>query len=143
MRRHPGRFRATSRDGWLGYLGPALRPSRRQLYWAGSAMVLDALLTLCRPWPLKVVIDRVISPQPKHTRVPLLGTWLDTTSTDPMLILYAACAATLIIGTGTGLLTYYYTRAVGDVGRHAAFTLRRDLFAHIQRLSLRFHDRQR
>lgn len=106
-------------------------------------MALDAFLTLCRPWPLKVVIDRVISPQPKHTRVPLLSGWLDATSVDPLYILYGACAATLLIGTGTGTLTYYYTRAVGDVGRRVAFALRRDLFAHMQRLSLKFHDRQR
>ena len=106
-------------------------------------MVLDAFLTVCRPWPLKIVIDRVIALQPKSTRVPLLGGWLDSPSFDPWHILYGACAATLFIGTGTGLLTYYYTRAVGDVGRRVAFTLRRDLFAHMQRLSLRFHDRQR
>src|SRR5207253_11135102 len=32
---------------------------------------------------------------------------------------------------------------MGSVGQHVIFAIRRDLFAHMQRLSLRFHDRQR
>jgi len=130
-------------NGWLTQLRAALRPSRRDLVWAGLAMVLDAFLTVCRPWPLKIVIDRVIAVHPRSTRVPFIGGWLDGTPLEPARILYGACAATLLIGTGTGLFTYYYTRTVGDVGRRVAFALRRDLFSHMQRLSLRFHDRQR
>jgi len=132
----------TGTDWWQHFL-PLLRPARKQLLWAALAMMLDALLTLCRPWPLKVVIDRVISPEPKHTRVPLLSGWLNSTSLDPTYILYGAGTATLLIAVGTGALTYAYTRAIGDVGRSFVFALRRDLFAHMQRLSLRFHDRQR
>lgn len=128
---------------WMPHFLSLLYPSRTQLLWAAVAMVLDAGLTLCRPWPLKVVIDRVIAREPKPTRVPLLSGWLNSASLDPMHVLYGACATTLLIATGTGLLTYYYTRTMGDVGRRFVFTLRRDLFAHMQRLSLRFHDRQR
>src|SRR5207237_3212623 len=32
---------------------------------------------------------------------------------------------------------------MGNVAQHFVFAIRRDLFAHMQRLSLRFHDRQR
>jgi ABC-type multidrug transport system fused ATPase/permease subunit len=106
-------------------------------------MVLDATLTLCRPWPLKIVIDRVIAVRPRHSRVPFIGVWLDHRSLDVTHILYGACAATMLIATGTGVLTYLYTRVMGNVGRDVVFALRRNLFAHMQRLSLRFHDRQR
>jgi len=58
-------------------------------------------------------------------------------------ILYGACATTLLIALSTGLLTYFFTRTLGDVGQSFVFGLRRNLFAHMQRLSLRFHDRQR
>jgi len=54
---------------WLPHFLPLLRPFRKQLWWAVLAMVLDASLTVFRPWPLKVVIDRVLSHRP--TRVPL------------------------------------------------------------------------
>src|SRR2546425_13173810 len=60
-----------------------------------------------------------------------------------MEILYGACAVTLLIAVITGILTYYFTRGMGDLAQHFVFAIRRDLFAHMQRLSLRFHDQQR
>ena len=104
-------------------------------------MILDAALTVFRPWPLKVVIDRVLSQRP--SRVPFLHAWLDTAPLSRLHILYGACATTLIIAVSTGILTYYYIRTLGDIGQRFVFALRQNLFAHLQRLSLRFHDRQR
>jgi subfamily B ATP-binding cassette protein MsbA len=104
-------------------------------------MILDAVLTVFRPWPLKVVIDRVLSQRP--SRVPFLHAWLDNAPLSRLHILYGACATTLIIAVSTGVLTYYYIRTLGDIGQHFVFALRQNLFAHLQRLSLRFHDRQR
>lgn len=127
--------------GWLRHVWPLVRPVRRQLCWAALAMLLDALLTVLRPWPLKVVIDRVLTGKP--TRVPLLGEWLNGPQLGQMEILYGACAVTLLIGVGTGLLTYHYTDVLGQVGQRIVYALRCRLFAHMQRLSLRFHDRQR
>lgn len=129
--------------GLLRLLRPRLRPYRAQLGCAGGAIVLDAILTACRPWPLKVVIDRVISFDPRPSRVPMLGDLLDRANTDPMIILYACCAATVLIALSTGLLTYYFTQTLGDVGHRLVFNLRSELFTHMQRLSLRYHDRQR
>src|SRR5713226_1408977 len=126
---------------WLQHFLPLFRPFRKQLWWAVLAMVLDASLTVFRPWPLKVVIDRVLTHRP--TRVPFLSVWLDSTTLSRMHILYGACAATLLIALSTGLLTYWYTRSLGIVGQRFVFDLRCRLFAHMQRLSLRFHDTQR
>src|SRR6266849_1822396 len=131
----------TSTKQWLPHFLPLLRPFRRQLWWAVLAIVVDASLTVFRPWPLKVVIDRVLSHRP--TRVPFLSVWLDNTTLSRMHILYGACAATLLIALSTGLLTYWYTRTLGIVGQRFVFDLRCRLFAHMQRLSLRFHDTQR
>ena len=135
--------RARERIDWPRQLLPLLKSSRGRLALAISAMVGDATLTLCRPWPLKVVIDRVIALGPKHTRVPFIGAWLDHRSLNVTHILYGACAATMLIAISTGVLTYLYTRVMGNVGRDVVFALRRNMFAHMQRLSLRFHDRQR
>jgi subfamily B ATP-binding cassette protein MsbA len=60
-----------------------------------------------------------------------------------MQIVYGACAAVLGIALITGLLTYCYTHLFGTVGQRFVYELRRDLFAHMQRLSLRFHDTQK
>ncbi len=126
---------------WMHDLIPLLRPYRVALSWATVAMVLDAALTVLRPWPLKVVIDLVLSH--RHSRVPLLSGWLEAARATPMSIVYGACAATLVIALSTGVLTYAYTRTLGEIGQRFVFVLRRNLFAHMQRLSLRFHDRQR
>src|SRR5437879_7694019 len=73
----------------------------------------------------------------------LFGAWLDSAPFSRMEILYGACAATLLLACITGLLTYSFTRAMSNVAQHFVFAIRRDLFARMQRLSLRFHDRQR
>ncbi len=125
----------------LRYLLPLMRPFRVGLFLACAAMMADALFTALRPWPLKIVLDYVLAG--RTTRVPFLGRWLHDYAPDRMSVLYGACAATLFIALSTGLLTYLFTRTMGDIGQRFAFRLRCRLFAHIQRLSLRFHDRQR
>ncbi len=123
------------------HLIPLIRPFRVGLLLACAAMMADALLTALRPWPLKIVVDYVLAGRP--SRVPMLGHWLNTQSPDRMKVLYGACAATLLIALITGILTYFFTRTMGDIGQRFVFELRCRMFAHIQRLSLRFHDRQR
>ncbi len=125
----------------LLYLLPLLVAHWRKIFLALMAMLVDSLLTVMRPWPLKVVIDRVLSHRP--SRVPLIHAWLDNAPLTAMQILYGACAAVLCIALITGLTTYCYTRLLGVVGQRFVFELRRDLFAHMQRLSLRFHDTQK
>src|SRR5947208_7149202 len=128
-----------SKGYWRCFL-PILRPHRPALFAAVVAMMLDAALTVMRPWPLKVVIDRVLSH--KASRVPFLHSWLDSSAHTPMQILWGACAATFLIALGTGVFTYFFSRTLGNIGQRFAFDLRCHLFAHLQRLSLRFHDRQ-
>ncbi len=126
---------------WVRHFLPLLRPYRKQLCATAVAMALDAVISVFRPWPLKIVIDRVLSHRP--SRVPFLHAWLDSAPFTRLEILYGACAATLLITVITGLLTYSVTRSMGDIAQHFVFAIRRNLFAHLQRLSLRFHDQQR
>ena len=120
---------------------PLLRPYWIQLTLATLAMMLEAFFDVLRPWPLKVVIDRVLSSRP--SRVPFIHVWLDNAPYTKMQILYGACGATVAVALLAGLLVYYYTKAMGNVGQHYVFGLRCSLFGHLQRLSLRFHDHQR
>ena len=125
---------------WMYFL-PLLRPHWKKLSVALLAMLLDAILTVFQPWPLKVVIDRVLSHRP--SRVPFIRGWLDSAPLTRLEILYGACLALFLIAVITGLLTYYFTHVMGQVGQRFVYELRCKLFAHMQRLSLRFHDRQR
>src|SRR6184192_3711710 len=126
---------------WIHHFLPLLRPFWKELCLAGLAMMLDGTLSVMRPWPLKVVIDRVLSHKP--SRVPIIHLWLDNAPFTRTQILYGSCATVLLIALVTGLTTYCYTRLLGNVGQRFVFELRRDLFAHMQRLSLRFHDTQK
>ena len=109
--------------------------------FAFVAMIMDALLTALRPWPLKIVIDRVIGG--KETRVPLVGDWLNSPDVSPESILMAACAATISIAIGTGFFTYLFTRIMGSVTQKLIFNLRSTVFSRLQRLSLRYHSANR
>ncbi|HKN35652.1 MAG TPA: ABC transporter ATP-binding protein [Terriglobales bacterium] len=130
--------------GWARHFLPLLFPYWKQVCLAVMAMVLNSLLSAFRPWPVKVVIDRVLVYSHTHpNRMPFLRAWLDSARFTRLEILYGACAATLLIALATGVLSYYFVHTMGSVGQHVIFAIRRDLFAHMQRLSLRFHDRQR
>src|SRR5260370_7678431 len=76
----------TTTKQWLPHFLPLLRSYRRQLWWAVLAMVVDASLTVFRPWPLKIVIDRVLSH--RSTRVPFLSVCLDNTILHPLHLPY-------------------------------------------------------
>jgi len=128
---------------WIDHFLPLLRPYWEQLTLATSAVVLSGLLSVLRPWPLKVVIDQVLSHKPKHSHLPLLQPWLEHAQFTPWQILYGACAARISIALVSALLTHFSVRLLGNAGQRYVFTLRQNLFAHLQRLSLRFHDSQR
>src|SRR5438876_7887852 len=88
-------------EEWLHYFVPLLGRFRKQLLLSVVAMMMDALLTVLRPWPLKVVIDRVLSH--KATRVPFVAHFLNDPALDRMAIVYGACATTLLIALSTGI----------------------------------------
>ena len=120
---------------------PFLRRDWKKLSLAVMAIVLGSAVSVLQPWPLKVVIDRVLSPS-QHSRVPLLSAWLDHATLTPKEIIYEGCAASILMALLSGALFYCFTRLLGDATQRFVFSLRQLLFAHVQRLSLRFHDNQ-
>jgi subfamily B ATP-binding cassette protein MsbA len=121
----------------LRTLIPYLRPFKFGLATAFVAMIIDSFFTALRPWPIKVVIDRVIYDQP--TKVPFFSEWINAPGRDKMTLLYLCCLATILIAVGTGTFTYYFTRAMGNISQRFVFDLRSQLFSRLQRLSLRYH----
>ncbi len=133
--------RAARSRNWPTYLLPILRQYSAAITGAAVCTLLSAALVVIKPWPLKVVIDRVLTGH--HTRVPLIGHWLNHGGLTRMQILNGACAVALVIAAVAGTLSYASARIMGEVGQRVVFQLRQELFAHIQRLSLRFHDSHR
>src|SRR5205807_9631690 len=65
---------------------PLLRPYWKELGLAIVAILLGSSVSVLQPWPLKVVIDLLLSHR-HHSRVPLLRAWLDNAPLTPMQII--------------------------------------------------------
>ena len=102
----------------LTYLGPY----RRQVVVALAALIGHALLELAPPYLTKVVIDRYIP----------LG---DLSGLGVIALLYLATI------TGSFLLEYLQTWVLQMTGQRIMFDLRMEIYRHLQRLDVRFYDR--
>ena len=119
----------------LAKLSPYLKPYRGQLAWALAQVFLIAGFELLKPWPLQVVIDNVLGGKP----FALAG----TAPPSPGRLLALACIAMVIVHFGAGALTLLHNYTTIRVGQTMVNDLRGALYAHLQRLSLAFHNRQR
>ena len=119
----------------LKKLLPYLKPYRWRVVWALSQVFLIAGFELLKPWPLQVVIDNVLGG--KSFPIAALS------SSSPTLILLGACLAIVVVHFGAGALTLLHNYTTIRVGQNMVNDLRGALYAHLQRLSLAFHGRQR
>ena len=117
-----------------------LRPYRRALVLAAGVLSLRSLVLLLIPWPLKFIIDNVLF---KHSPPQWIAAWLPDSMGHGFALLNILAVSMIGLGIIDMLLTLMGNRLLLTSGQHAVFRLRRDLFAHLQRLSLGFHRRQR
>ena len=87
-------------------------------------------LNLLKPWPFKIIVDDFLRPTPAargdwRTWVPLL------------------CLALVVIQFTWGIINWITNYLFVKIGLQALLKLRTDLYAHLQRLSLKFHDARR
>jgi len=117
---------------------------RRELlaHWPRLAIALLCTLgytgmRLVEPWPLKFIFDNVLIDRPLVTPFPWVN---ETIGTDRMRVLYAAVGALVVFALLRGIFYYFQSVLTSYVGQEVVLRIRRQLFAHIQRLSLRFHN---
>jgi subfamily B ATP-binding cassette protein MsbA len=111
-------------------------------YWAWLAIVIVSMLfetamSLASPWPLKIVLDYVLEPN----ALPAWAAGLIGPNPGPMRLLNVAAGATVAIALlqgGSAYLTAYYTVSIGQWIAH---DLRQSVYAHLQRLSMSYYDR--
>jgi ATP-binding cassette, subfamily B, bacterial len=113
---------------------PYLWPYRLLIAWALLQIFLIAGFELLKPWPLQVVIDYVLGGKKLP---PLLAGW----AREPLLIL--ACIGIVVVQLAAGSLTLLHNATTIGVGQRMVNDLRGALYAHLQRLSLAFHSRQK
>jgi ABC-type multidrug transport system fused ATPase/permease subunit len=103
-------------------------PHRASIGFALLMLLGKAAMDLLKPWPLKVVVDDVI------TAGALEGETLELLVAMAVLIVAIACLA--------GLMTYVAAYVLNRAGRTMVAEMRMALFDHVQRLSLQFHGRR-
>ena len=113
---------------------------------AGLVVVIgQSLVALLQPWPLKLVIDSVFGDRPP----PQILAWLShffaqsfLLAHNPRIALLAVlCISAVAIQLLIGGFTVLSTAVLVSSGLRMVFHLRCTLFDHVQRLSLRFHDK--
>jgi ATP-binding cassette, subfamily B, bacterial len=123
----------------LTKLLPYLRAHRWQVAWALAQVFLIAGFELLKPWPLQIVIDYVLGDKQPW----IGGPTGDLLSLPKPVLLAVACAGVVLVNIGAGALTLWHNYTTIRIGQNMVNDLRGDLYAHLQRLSLAYHSRQR
>ena len=121
-------------------IGSLLGPHWKPLTLALVAAVGESVADLLQPWPLKVVFDSVLKHQPSTGHGWLNGLIFSLTGGDRMAALKLAAIAALVIAVVGALCSFSEKFLTTSVGQWVMHDLRRTLYAHIQRLSLSYHD---
>ncbi|HEY3311939.1 MAG TPA: ABC transporter ATP-binding protein [Anaerolineales bacterium] len=117
-----------------------LWPYRLQLGLTLVAMAGAALMDIAAPWPLKFIVDNVIGNKPFSELLSLVAQLLGN---NPFLLsLFFVSMIVVLAGLG-GLMSFTYAYLQGIIQEKTTFALRSKVFAHLQSLSLEFHDQSR
>jgi ATP-binding cassette subfamily B protein len=129
-RRTPSRFRQIAWTHLKGVKGGLLL--------AGLCTLGVSAAGLLKPWPLKIILDHVVGGAPLP---PSLGFLQGLLAQGPVTFLVAASASIVVIALSEALFGYFQIFISSSVGYRLVYALRRELFTHLQRLSLAFHNR--
>ena len=116
-----------------------VRPYRGTLFVILVAMLVETVMGVAAPWPLKIILDNVVG---SHK----LPHWLDSlltpilSGTGKMQIAVAAALATVIIALLAAVASYVANYYTTSVGQYVANDLRIRTYHHLQQLSLRYYD---
>ncbi|MDR3568625.1 MAG: ABC transporter ATP-binding protein [Syntrophobacteraceae bacterium] len=111
-----------------------LLPYRLPFIVALAEVFIMSGCELLKPWPLKIIIDNVLSgkPAPFHFAEGFSTGFLLLLATGGIVVIY------IVLGSVTILNNYTTIK----IGQKMVNDMRRDLYAHLQRLSLAFHSRR-
>jgi ATP-binding cassette, subfamily B, bacterial len=117
-----------------------LRQQRWSLLVAALALLGVIAMDLIAPWPLKIILDHVLLDRPLPQSLSALQGLLDMGHWPALLASAASIAAIALL---SGSLSYLQLYTTAKIGHGITYRLRSRLFAHLQRLSLAYHQRSR
>jgi ATP-binding cassette, subfamily B, bacterial len=119
---------------------------RRTEAHAGPLVVLAGLsltgilFNLLKPWPLKIIVDFVLPGLDLPTSLQWIGGLPGAGSQTAILVWLTASTLLVLLLSWTNTLVTRYLQM--SVGSGMTYCLAAEVFAHLQRLSLRFHNRR-
>lgn len=115
-----------------------VKPYWRWLACVIAAMLIETAMSLLSPWPLKIVLDSVLGDVPPPA---LFARWLGPSPETDVLLNFAVIGTVVIalLQAVSAYATAYYTVSIGQWIAH---DLRQSMYAHLQRLSMAYYDRQ-
>ncbi|HEY6402000.1 MAG TPA: ABC transporter ATP-binding protein [Blastocatellia bacterium] len=121
-------------------VGAHLWEMRRSLATALLCIFGYTLTELLAPWPLKIIFDYILLGKPLSPSLSWLGDLM--AQGKPVAVIVVSLSIVLIAG-GRSLFDYFQLYQTSRVGYQMVHILRRELFSHLQGLSLYFHNRAR
>jgi len=114
-------------------------------HWKGMALALLAVIGITaadvlQPWPLKIVLDYVLSGRRMPER---LATVLNLVfGNDKAAILNFAVISVAVLTVIDSVSSYVETYVMTSIGQWVAHDIRRTVYHHIERLSLGYYDQK-
>jgi ABC-type multidrug transport system fused ATPase/permease subunit len=119
-----------------------LRPYRWTLVVVLVAMVVETLMSLASPWPLKIILDNVVGSHHAPEWLERLLHTMPFLGNSKMGIAALAAILTVLIAAVGSLASYIDNYYTVSVGQWVAHDLRMRTYHHLQRLSLSYYDSQ-
>lgn len=107
---------------------------------ASLSLVGIILTEVLTPWPLKIIFDYILLNKPLPDFLGYLDPVLQSGTWEALVILSCSIAGIALLN---GSFSYFQTYMTARVGHELVYSLRRELFSHLQQLPLSFHTRSR
>ncbi len=118
-----------------------LWPYSLHLILALGTMLGVAILDIASPWPVKYIVDNVIGGRPFTD--PISQQVVSLIGSDPRVLTALFGLTIIVLAALSGLFSFTYEYLQGAIQERTTFRLRSEAFAHLQNLSLQFHDQSR
>ena len=113
-----------------------LRPYRRRLFIFLFISVVEIISGLLLPWPMKFIVDYALGSEPASGMIAGVIGFLGA---NRLAMLALGCVAYLVLHYSSEFISVAHTQMQQSIGQRLIFDLRRQLFGHLQNLSLRYH----
>ena len=123
----------------MGTFWPCIRPQWPLLLISSIALLANVGLRVLEPWPLKIIFDEVLIPARSGAPPELPG----LATLDPVMLLTAAAISVVAMAGLRAIAAYWSTVSLAIAGSRVMTQIRNQLYQHLQRLSLRYHNQAR